>query len=71
MKVRQLAALVVGLGVLLPVPLGGVEYLRLVLAHGWWFGGCVLLGFVTTVFVMRLLAQLALRTPGAGLKAAE
>jgi hypothetical protein len=69
MSARGFALLVVATVVVTPLVTSGGEYLGLVRELWGWIGGSALLSFFGVHFVLRRLAELGLRRPGAALRA--
>ncbi len=69
MTARGVAFLVVSIALLAPLVTAGGAYLGLFREEGKWVGGCAFLSFLGVHFVLRRLAELGLRRPGAALRA--
>ncbi len=69
MSARGLAFLVVGTALVTPLVTSGGEDVVLVRELWVWIGASAFLSFVAVHFVLRRLAELGLRRPGAALRA--
>ncbi len=69
MRARGFAFLVVATALVAPFATSGGEYLGLLRELRVWIGGSAFLSFVGVHFVLRRLAELGLRRPGAALRA--
>jgi hypothetical protein len=70
MKVRGLAFLLVTVALVAPLVTAGGPYLRFLRAARGWVASCAFLSFAGIHFVLRRVAELGLRRPGAALRAA-
>jgi hypothetical protein len=69
MRARGLAFLVVATALITPLVTSGEEYVGLLRELRVWIGGSAFLSFFSVHFVLRRLAELGLRRPGAALRA--
>jgi hypothetical protein len=69
MRARGLAFLVVATALITPLVTSGGEYVELLRELRMWIGGSAFLLFFSVHFVLRRLAELGLRRPGAALRA--
>jgi hypothetical protein len=69
MRARGFAILVVATAVVTPLVTSGGEYVGLLRELRAWIGGSAFLSFFGVHFVLRRLAELGLRRPGAALRA--
>jgi hypothetical protein len=70
-KASPLALMVVTIGLGLPLILGGLPIARLLVDLRWWSVTAVTSWFVVTLWLVRRLHSLAMRTPGSRLDATE